>query len=302
MTEPKRHMPTPFTLYYGAGRFLFLAQHLHLDSVQTLTRRPTASVIIGLDGPFQVDFAEQPPFQTRALLIAPNTAQRQLHTLDSGLAIFDIPQLSPLFDALRPALHQTPLTPLQPGQYEPLLPQIRQAVNAGLSCSQVDALFQDLVEALSAHLEPGRALNPRVKAALEMMEDLPFADATLIELAQRVHLSPSRLRHLFREATGCTFSQYRRWSAVWKAIEMVARHRPCTTIAHTSGFYDLSHFDRAFREIFGIGMSAAINFDTVSVRRCHDWWLPEAGVDASIGGSECDQEMASAGMNITRGL
>ena len=287
--DRNHHGPTPFTLYYGGGRVLFLAERLLLDSALTPTRRPTASIIIGLDGPFQVDCADSRPFQTRALLIAPNTAQRQLHTLDSALAIFDIPQHCPLFAKLRSVLYRAPVTPLQPEHYEPLLPRIRQAVNAGLSCSDVDDLFKDLVEALSAQVEPARAINPRVSAVMEMMESLQFADATLIELAQRVHLSPSRLRHLFREATGCTFSQYRRWSAVWRAIEMVARNRPCTAIAHTSGFYDLSHFDRAFREIFGIGMSAAINFDTVSVRRCHSWWKPDAAVDASAGIAQSDR-------------
>jgi transcriptional regulator GlxA family with amidase domain len=53
-------------------------------------------------------------------------------------------------------------------------------------------------------------MDSRVCAVIAIMESNPGRTLTLGKLAQHVNLSPSRLRHIFKEQTGTTLAQYLR--------------------------------------------------------------------------------------------
>jgi AraC-like DNA-binding protein len=76
---------------------------------------------------------------------------------------------------------------------------------------------------------------------------------TVSEMARRAHLSVSQLRREFVRLFGLTPAEY-----VLKVRLLMARQRleqttePVGNIAHECGFYDQSHFNRAFRAALGI--------------------------------------------------
>ena len=102
--------------------------------------------------------------------------------------------------------------------------------------------------------------DPRVITALEMIDTLPLTEICLEVLSKAVNLSPDRFRHLFKEATGCTVSQYARQTALWRALNLITEEAYTITAAsHALGFHDVSHFYRVYSDMFGISLSERSN-------------------------------------------
>ncbi|HEX5628416.1 MAG TPA: helix-turn-helix transcriptional regulator, partial [Usitatibacteraceae bacterium] len=78
------------------------------------------------------------------------------------------------------------------------------------------------------------------------------APMSLAEAAALVHLSPSRLRHLFVAETGTTFRAYALWVRIQHAIVAMMAGQSWTDAAHAAGFADSAHLNRTFRRMFGI--------------------------------------------------
>ena len=80
-----------------------------------------------------------------------------------------------------------------------------------------------------------------------------FRDAiTQAEVAQAVGLSPAAFSRMFRRITGGTFTQYLQRLRVSEACRLlIETDRSVTSIAYASGFQNLSHFNRVFREKIG---------------------------------------------------
>lgn len=103
---------------------------------------------------------------------------------------------------------------------------------------------------------PARLPDPRVARMIEAIgerldERIDFASAS-----EAVHLSPSRLRHLFAEEVGLPFKSYVLWRRLMRAVDSVGRGETLTSAAHGAGFADSAHFSRTFRRAFGLNASA----------------------------------------------
>ncbi|WP_262379703.1 helix-turn-helix transcriptional regulator [Nonomuraea sp. PA05] len=95
-------------------------------------------------------------------------------------------------------------------------------------------------------------LHPAVEAAIAVIPALlPSGPVRLRAVADAVHLSPSRLAHLFSAHVGIPLRPYVRWLRLRQAIDRVAAGETLTAAAHTAGFTDGPHFTRAFRRTFG---------------------------------------------------
>ena len=79
-------------------------------------------------------------------------------------------------------------------------------------------------------------------------------DLCLSEIATRSGLSPRQAQRLFEQA-GTTFTEFVLEQRLLQARKLLgdprARTRKISDIAHSSGFSDLSYFNRAFRKRFG---------------------------------------------------
>jgi AraC family transcriptional regulator of arabinose operon len=84
--------------------------------------------------------------------------------------------------------------------------------------------------------------------------DQQYRDPSSIEqLADEVGLSASRLAHLFREETGVSIQSYiRERRLMMAAMLLVQTHERISQIAYSVGFGDVSNFNHAFKQRFGV--------------------------------------------------
>ena len=78
------------------------------------------------------------------------------------------------------------------------------------------------------------------------------------ELSRRLRMERTRALRCFKAATGQTFRDFKRWSALQHAAQLMAEGSLVRTAAMDAGFADTAHLSRVFREDFGLTPSAAI--------------------------------------------
>src|SRR5260370_1609840 len=62
----------------------------------------------------------------------------------------------------------------------------------------------------SEHVTETFSMDPRVRAVIQFMKDNLHRELTVIEIAERAHLSPPHLRRLFKAETGFPLGRYLR--------------------------------------------------------------------------------------------
>jgi AraC-like DNA-binding protein len=78
------------------------------------------------------------------------------------------------------------------------------------------------------------------------------------ELARRLGMERTRALRCFEAATGQTFREFKRWSALQHAAQRMVQGALVGTAAIDAGFADTAHLSRVFRREFGLTPSAAI--------------------------------------------
>jgi AraC family transcriptional regulator len=124
---------------------------------------------------------------------------------------------------------------------------------ARASNADLIALAQSAVRKL-AGASPTSASAPdaRIAHALELIRKRLGGPVSLKGIAQAVHLSPERFRHLFMEETGVGFRPYVLWQRLETALAAYVGGSTLTEAAQDAGFSDSAHFSRTFRKMFGI--------------------------------------------------
>jgi AraC family transcriptional regulator len=231
----------PFQLYVWPQRLLLLApayvSHRH--------RHHAAQIAFGLDGPVVFETPQTGLHSTNLLLIPP-----------------DIPHAHPAFGP-------SAMLFLEPesvdwahfsgfgnsGVVE--LPLDHRLRSFALSAAAGDAATaQELVNHLVGKaVADDKDFDPIVSQACEQIRQRLSRPITLAELATAVHLSPSRLAHRFREATGVPVRRFILWRRLRAAGENAMRGSSLTEAAHAAGFADSAHLSRTFRSMFGIAPS-----------------------------------------------
>lgn len=101
-----------------------------------------------------------------------------------------------------------------------------------------------------------RSTDPRILHAIDMMLGRLDEPLRLDEVAETVHLSPSRFRHLFVAETGLPFRRHLLWLRLQRALAVALEGRSWTEAAHAANFSDQAHLTRTFRQMFGVAPSA----------------------------------------------
>jgi transcriptional regulator GlxA family with amidase domain len=96
-------------------------------------------------------------------------------------------------------------------------------------------------------------MDSRVQKIIVLMEGNPRHSLSLREMALTVNLSVSRLRLLFKAATGMSPTQYLKLLKMQEAISLLeTTFLPVKQIAARIGIKDASHFVRDFKKAYGI--------------------------------------------------
>ncbi|MFF5981903.1 helix-turn-helix domain-containing protein [Streptomyces olindensis] len=100
---------------------------------------------------------------------------------------------------------------------------------------------------------PRPGLDPRIRRARELIDADPGAPHTVRSLAEDVALSPSRFAHLFSRQLGQSPMRALREARLRHAARLLeGTDLPVERVAAASGFASPFHFNRVFRERYGI--------------------------------------------------
>lgn len=96
-------------------------------------------------------------------------------------------------------------------------------------------------------------MDPRVRKAINLLSEDFSSDFDFKALAASVNLSPSRLRHLFKDETGLTPAQYLKRLRLERARELLeGSFLRLKDVMPLVGINDESHFVRDFKKVHGL--------------------------------------------------
>ena len=96
-------------------------------------------------------------------------------------------------------------------------------------------------------------MNHRVRASISFMKTNLHRKLTPVEIAQSVRLSPSRLRHLFKDETGTSVVRYLRELRLQRAKHLLeTTFLSINEVAAAVGIDGTSHFVRDFEKTHGM--------------------------------------------------
>jgi len=96
------------------------------------------------------------------------------------------------------------------------------------------------------------AMDNRIVAALTFLRESPHLYDSIESLADKVHLSSSRLAHLFKDEIGVPIRRYVLWMKMRRALDLAIAGDSLTTAALSAGFADSAHLSRTVRAMMGI--------------------------------------------------
>ncbi|MFD3593704.1 helix-turn-helix domain-containing protein [Nocardia sp. NPDC058640] len=231
------------TVWLWAGHAVYCGPSLRLD-------RHCGSVLclaVGLDAPFTVRADAIGARTVRSALIPARTPHQIV--ADTRMLFCYIDPGSPKSAACLPRMTETSEGFGFAHAEEPAL--IRAADN------------NDPAEILHLACGPSpRPVDPRVAAATAILCADPARPVTADQLAAAVHLSKSRLLHLFSTHAGTTFRRYRVWARMLAVGRAISEGADLTTAATRAGFASPSHFSDTFHAMFGLTATALLNAGT----------------------------------------
>ncbi|MDC0662530.1 helix-turn-helix domain-containing protein [Marinobacter sp. SS21] len=201
-------------------------------------RHSTASLLVGIRGPFELECGGHWR-TTRAALVAPDVPQ----ALNPGETDMWVAQLDP--DS-QPWMQLKGLLLGQPSvDLDPAVARLAQS-----QPPDCGAMQQTLAALLAECGGQPAALDQRVAVCCQLLRREMPERLNLTDLATRVGLSPSRLTHLFRNETGVSPRRFLLQLKMHRAMASWSPGKTVSEIAAEGGFYDQPHLVRTARDLF----------------------------------------------------
>ncbi|MGB3790385.1 MAG: helix-turn-helix domain-containing protein [Phormidesmis sp.] len=221
-------------------------------------RHTAAQIIVSLE--HQLSFRLYPSdafSQSAAVLVPPNV----LHHIAGPDPLSLMIWLDPATSGARAMRQYSESTVIPIFNHDTRLPlqQIKERCLTLKTSSDAQELIAVVVQLLVSNCDEVSPLDERILFVLSEMKQQPRMRLShpLSQLAQKVNLSESRLRHLFRKELGVPLQQYWIGYRLLAAIRQMRHGDSLTEVAYSAGFSDLSHFSKAFRASFGVPPSFA---------------------------------------------
>jgi AraC family transcriptional regulator len=132
---------------------------------------------------------------------------------------------------------------------------VRQCIAFEVDASAVmEELCWELLSSVSkARSWPEKYLPPWIRRAEELLQDHCADPVPITDMAQQLGVHPVYFARAFRKVFRCTPGEYRMRCRLNKGMALLRNvNLPLSDIALKAGFFDQSHFTRAFRDHFGI--------------------------------------------------
>ncbi|PCJ36891.1 MAG: hypothetical protein COA75_06475 [Cellvibrionales bacterium] len=234
------------TLYIWLDMTLFIGplQSLGLHAMQT------SAINVGLYRPFTLTTEDGITSEHRCAMIAPGH-QHELAANGGIVASLLIERNSSAYHHLPqnngcPARAITPLSAAKWVDYLQMIAEVKPTKAVA---------YNLLKHLLSVDSTAVTAMDSRIEKAMSSISLTPDSDLSQAQFAAALGLSQSRFRHLFREQSNIPFRRYRLWRRIISAMEALHNDNNITQAAMTAGFSDSAHFNRCFRQAFGLNPS-----------------------------------------------
>lgn len=252
---------SPAQLYIFADRILWAS----VGFAGGQTQRPAPALLLGTRGPLALTLPDGTVVHGQVLLVAPQVA-RGVQAMNAGFCSLNVDPSQRWAARMRESLAGQPVRVLDAGLLNSIWSELDALIGNAHEATFALELTEKILEAVWG--EPGAWLDPRVvKVARKLQQALP-ARLPLDTLATDCQLSPSRLRHLFREQTGVPLRSYLLWLKMHQAAALFARDWSMTAVAVEIGFSDAPHLCRVFRDYFAVNPSWLADTSQVRVHDC----------------------------------
>ncbi len=234
-----------FHLYLWRHRVLYVG----VSPENTLHRHHAAQLCVGLEAPIQARPVDSDDWlSATAVLIPPDHD----HQIDAGsgriLALYWEPEADDYpFPTASAAL--APFS-VQAKAFQ----QLTALVDGNADANDIWDACERALNVRSRR--PANEPDQRVQRVIEHIRNAPEADHGVDTLAAFVHLSPSRLSHIFKANVGVPIRQFVLWARARAVVTLAVNGASLTEAAHATGFSDAAHMSNAFRRMFGFAPSA----------------------------------------------
>jgi len=101
-------------------------------------------------------------------------------------------------------------------------------------------------------------IDTRITNIFQYARNHPYESLNSKILAKQAYLSESRFRHLFKKEVGISISKYLQWLRLKEVGTLILNGEDLTRASCYAGFYDAAHFNRTFKEMFGVPPSKVL--------------------------------------------
>lgn len=213
-------------------------------------------IVVAIEGRMGIRLAGEPWREARGAIVRPDVEHSFHGRETSGAMLFVDPESS------EGAWLQTGLveaiTLVPDARIEACLAELRAFRERPLEAMDVGDLVRHCVRAFCAGAPPSRRLDARIASVLAAIRESDDLRISLEDAAGRVHLSPGRLAHLFKDEVGLPFRRYMLWRKLARAMLAIGQQRTMAAAAQEADFADAAHLTRTFHQMFGIPPSVML--------------------------------------------
>lgn len=218
-----------------------------------------AQVCIGIEQSFLLGDLRGSVDSYRAAVIAANESHR-LAAPKTAIATLFLDVQSEPYGVLSAQYMLSPCKPFHALNIsKELLTNLNQLHQGELPWQHAKTTIKQIINEISYESNPPTELDSRVNEVLKELNKHTESQIPIERLAAMVHLSPSRLAHLFKAEVGTPIRRYSLWQRIRVAMKHAIKKQSLTEGAHLAGFTDSAHFSRVFKQMFGINPSAIVN-------------------------------------------
>ncbi len=135
--------------------------------------------------------------------------------------------------------------------------ELARSLTSAFSKESYTNLMEKLYEFVGAGSSE-KQLDERITAFLSMLENCSCTDHSVDHFAEELHLSSSRLSHLFSEQVGITLKDYLLLHQLERVFQDILSGRKITDAAMDAGFDSPSHFASTVKRLMGLPARSTI--------------------------------------------
>lgn len=247
-----KHRKSPYTstfyMWKGIAAFFYSS---HLTSFHS---HNTLQLILDTQKDFRFKTRNSGWAKYKSLIIKENVAH-QLDTNGSVQLIIYLDTGSRIAQSIKSKyLAENEIQPLDLNVFHIVSPNELQRALLIPEPSIFESVIKKVLASLSLEIKNVRT-DPRILLAEQTISTTHPQDITIRSIADKVCLSESRLRFLFKQVTGASLYRYMLWNKIWYATNQIMAGYSVNEAAMDAGFNDGSHFHKMMVQMFGISPS-----------------------------------------------